>query len=252
MVQASKIRVSYADEKKVIFSQNVTLERKKYDEDSWLDMIQQIRNEYWIYKDKEEMLGNIATPLERVESLATTPMEKAHSKAALSVVRRIVAGETQESGYTGHWNFFEKRVIRNDNGKIITAQNHRWSFELKRMHGAGQIDTPLLYNDIYGILEDATKCIWSDEWRIGMAPTVEYDKYGQIIKTQITCEDGIYYVEAPWLESVMRTVDMDDYSSLQYFQRVLKNSGIIDRLREMGINEGDTVDIFGFEFDFVN
>ena len=64
-------------------------------------------------------------------------------------------------------------------------------------------------------------------------------------------DDGVFYVEAPWLESVMRTVDMDDYSSMQYFQRVLRNTGIIDKLEEMGIKEGDTVDIFGFEFDFV-
>lgn len=64
-------------------------------------------------------------------------------------------------------------------------------------------------------------------------------------------DDGVFYVEAPWLEHIMRTVDMDDYASLQYFQRVLRNSGIIDKLEEKGINEGDTVNIFGFEFDFV-
>ena len=64
-------------------------------------------------------------------------------------------------------------------------------------------------------------------------------------------DDGVYYVEAAWLEHIMRTVDMDDYASLQYFQRVLRNSGIIDKLVEMGIEEGDTVNIFGFEFDFV-
>ena len=64
-------------------------------------------------------------------------------------------------------------------------------------------------------------------------------------------EDGIYYVEAPWIQPIMRTVDPDDYSSLQYFQRVLINSGIIAKLEEMGVQEGDTVDIEGFEFDFV-
>lgn len=65
-------------------------------------------------------------------------------------------------------------------------------------------------------------------------------------------DDGVFYVEAPWLEHIMRTVDMDDYASLQYFQRVLRNSGIIDSLEQKGINEGDTVNIFGFEFDFVS
>ncbi len=64
-------------------------------------------------------------------------------------------------------------------------------------------------------------------------------------------DDAVFYVEAPWLEHIMRTVDMDDYASLQYFQRVLRNTGIIDKLEEMGIKEGDTVNIFGFEFDFV-
>ena len=45
---------------------------------------------------------------------------------------------------------------------------------------------------------------------------------------------------------------MDDYSSLQYFQRVLRSSGIIDKLLEMGIQENDTVNILGFEFEFIN
>jgi len=71
-------------------------------------------------------------------------------------------------------------------------------------------------------------------------------------KFEITVEDGVYVVDAPWLEPVMRTIDPDDYSSLQYFQNVLRSSGIIDRLVEMGVNEGDTVSIFGFEFDYVN
>jgi GTP-binding protein len=68
---------------------------------------------------------------------------------------------------------------------------------------------------------------------------------------EITVEDGVYYVEADWLWDVLRSCNMDDYSSLQYFQRVLRSTGIIDKLEEMGINEGDTVNIFDFEFDFV-
>lgn len=63
--------------------------------------------------------------------------------------------------------------------------------------------------------------------------------------------DGIYYVEAPWLEGILRTVNMEDYSSLQYFQRVLRSSGIIDKLEEMGVQEGDTVNVCGFAFDYV-
>jgi GTP-binding protein len=70
-------------------------------------------------------------------------------------------------------------------------------------------------------------------------------------KFEIEIEDDIYYVDAKWLEPIMRTIDIDDYSSLQYFQQVLRRSGIIDKLEEMGIDEGDTVNIMGFEFDYV-
>ncbi len=68
---------------------------------------------------------------------------------------------------------------------------------------------------------------------------------------EVKVEDGIYMVDAPWMWKVLRFVDMDDYESLQYFQRVLRKSGIIDKLEEMGIEEGDTVSILGFEFDYM-
>lgn len=83
-------------------------------------------------------------------------------------------------------------------------------------------------------------------------PQAELDEMaGAGKKFEIAVEDGIYYVEAQWLQPIMRTVDPEDYSSLQYFQRVLINSGIISELEKMGVQEGDTVNIEGFEFDFV-
>lgn len=64
--------------------------------------------------------------------------------------------------------------------------------------------------------------------------------------------DGVYFVEdCDWLMDIMNTVDPDDYESLQYFERVLRQTGIIEALEEAGINEGDTVDVLGVEFDFV-
>ena len=50
----------------------------------------------------------------------------------------------------------------------------------------------------------------------------------------------------------IRSVNFDDYESMQYFERVLTNSGIIDGLREAGVQEKDTVSIYDFEFDFIN
>jgi len=67
----------------------------------------------------------------------------------------------------------------------------------------------------------------------------------------VTAEDGVYFVEADWLYDILRTANMEDYSSLQYFQNVLVSSGIIARLEEMGINDGDTVVVFDFEFEYI-
>ncbi|MEG2814003.1 MAG: GTPase ObgE [Oscillospiraceae bacterium] len=68
---------------------------------------------------------------------------------------------------------------------------------------------------------------------------------------EITKEDGIFYVDAPFLEQIMLTVNPNDYESLQYFERVIKNNGIIAKLEEMGADEGDVVSINNFEFDYV-
>ncbi|ANU53665.1 GTPase ObgE [Acutalibacter muris] len=83
---------------------------------------------------------------------------------------------------------------------------------------------------------------------VELRPLEELDR-GAVTVTE---EDGVFSVEAQWLLRIMRTVDFDDSESLQYFQRVLIDTGVIDALREAGCGEGDTVDIYGLEFDFVD
>jgi GTP-binding protein len=68
---------------------------------------------------------------------------------------------------------------------------------------------------------------------------------------KVTEMGGDYYVEAEWLLKILNKTDIDDYESLQYFQRVLESSGILDELRSRGIQENDTVIIYDFEFQYV-
>lgn len=93
-----------------------------------------------------------------------------------------------------------------------------------------------------------------------LPPVVRYEReeipLDMLIKKQntgftITVEDDVYIVEAPWLIKIICRTDLDDYESLQYFQRVLISSGIIDALRDKGINEGDIVSIYDYEFEFM-
>lgn len=67
----------------------------------------------------------------------------------------------------------------------------------------------------------------------------------------ITRHGDVFFVEGAWLLQVMRSINFDDYESLQYLERTLQSAGVIDALREAGASEGDTVSIYNFEFDFV-
>ena len=68
---------------------------------------------------------------------------------------------------------------------------------------------------------------------------------------RIENHDGVYFVEGEWLLRLLQTTNLEDTDSLQYFQRVLQSSGVIDALVKAGIHEGDTVSIYDLEFDFV-
>ncbi len=81
-----------------------------------------------------------------------------------------------------------------------------------------------------------------------VAPSTEMDGNAfRIFRT----DDGAFNIDAAWLVGLLNTSNIDDYSSLQYFQRRLRDSGIIDKLEEMGVKEGDTIRIEDFEFEFV-
>ncbi|MEF9975938.1 MAG: GTPase ObgE [Oscillospiraceae bacterium] len=63
--------------------------------------------------------------------------------------------------------------------------------------------------------------------------------------------DGEFSVEAPWLERILESSDVDDYESLLYFQRQLQDNGVLDKLIELGVAEDDTIHIGEYEFDYV-
>ena len=70
-------------------------------------------------------------------------------------------------------------------------------------------------------------------------------------ETIVRREGDIFIVEGEWLYNFMGQINFNDYESLNFFQRVLIKNGVIDKLRQAGVEEGDTVSIYDFEFDFV-
>ena len=90
-----------------------------------------------------------------------------------------------------------------------------------------------------------------------LPPIAIYEsEFEEIIETshkrevEITIKDNTFTVEGDWLKPVLFSVNYDDFESLQYFQRVLKNTGVLKSLEQAGINDGDFVDIYGYEFEY--
>ena len=64
-------------------------------------------------------------------------------------------------------------------------------------------------------------------------------------------EAHVWSVDAPWLEYILAGSNVDDYESLQFFQRQLGESGILDALVQKGVEENDTILIGEYQFDYI-
>ena len=108
--------------------------------------------------------------------------------------------------------------------------------------------------------ENLDEMIAMVERRLNTLPPVlvyerEYDETDAYVQsgkeTVISRENEKFIVEGDWLYNLMGQINFDNYESLDYFQRVLSKSGVFKALEDKGCSDGDTVSIYGFEFDYV-
>ena len=67
---------------------------------------------------------------------------------------------------------------------------------------------------------------------------------------QIEHYGSTWLVTGAWLERLVQNINFEDYESRNYFDQQLRKVGLFRRLEEMGIQDGDTVDIYDFEFEY--
>ena len=63
-------------------------------------------------------------------------------------------------------------------------------------------------------------------------------------------DDGTWLVEGAWLQRLMGSVNFSDYESRMWFDKQLRDSGLFEQLEQRGIQDGDTVSMFDFEFEY--
>lgn len=69
---------------------------------------------------------------------------------------------------------------------------------------------------------------------------------------EVFVQDGIYYVEGTVLHGILQKTDPNNPDSMRHFQKLLVDFGIIKALRKAGAKTGDTVNLEGHEFEFVD
>lgn len=63
-------------------------------------------------------------------------------------------------------------------------------------------------------------------------------------------EDDVYMIEGPRIERMLGYTNLESEKGFEFFQKFLKTNGILDQLEALGIGEGDTVRMYGLEFDY--
>jgi len=80
-----------------------------------------------------------------------------------------------------------------------------------------------------------------------VVPVVESGDYGEF---DIQHEGNVWVVSGMWIERMVGNINFDDYESRNYFDQLLRRSGLFKQLEEMGIQDGDVVSIDDLEFEY--
>ncbi|WBW49214.1 GTPase ObgE [Peptoniphilus equinus] len=88
--------------------------------------------------------------------------------------------------------------------------------------------------------------------------TEDYETYDVVYVDNKERKDGIevyeehgdYHIDGPYIDKLLRSTNFGDHESLRYFQENLRKNGVIDKLKDLGVGEGDSVFIGEYEFEF--
>ncbi len=87
--------------------------------------------------------------------------------------------------------------------------------------------------------------VYEPEMSVDDEPEISEDA-----EIKVTNVNGVYHVKAERLINVINSINFGDHESMAYFQKVLRNSGVIAALEAKGIKDGDTVNLYDVEFDY--
>lgn len=132
--------------------------------------------------------------------------------------------------------------LYNDLEKLANEQKLE-IFRISAVTGEG---LPELLTRVSEVLKELPKEDLFEETESRKVYTLQEEEEGFTVKR----ENGIFVVDGPAVDKVMRRVNLDDNESMYYFQRCLDSLGVNQKLKEAGVSEGDTVSICGWEMEW--
>ena len=78
----------------------------------------------------------------------------------------------------------------------------------------------------------------------------DIDKWEKVIEDVEKDDKGVYVVSGPRIDRMLGYTNLESERGFDFFQKFMKENGVIERLTEMGIEEGDTVRLYNLEFDY--
>jgi len=140
-------------------------------------------------------------------------------------------------------DLLEDDVVLNKFKEVLEAEG----YEVIPMSTATNQGVQEVLNKAHSVLKQAEESEIFDEDEYFIEEVAEES---EIEKIDIRIENGAYVVEGTALEKLLYSVHFEDMESIRYFQKMLDKFKVFDRLRAMGIEDGDTVKIYELEFDF--
>ena len=125
----------------------------------------------------------------------------------------------------------------------LAKENNIEIFKISAVTGEGISE---LLKRVSQVLKELPKEELYDEVEDKKVYTLQEEQEGFTIKK----EDGIFIVDGPAVDRVMRRVNLEDNESMYYFQKCLDSLGVNQKLKEAGVQEGDTVNICGWELEW--
>ena len=161
----------------------------------------------------------------------------------------IVANKIDEDGAEDNLEVFRSKFVKwkEENEERIKDAEELGAWRIFEISAALSHNTRELMDYTNSVLSRMPNVFTTEDTEEEVIYTPEED--GPLF-TITRSDDGAYNIEGQWIRRVLDTVNIYDYESQGYFQRLLRKKGVVDELERMGIEEGDTVRIDDFEFEF--